>query len=56
MLVLGEGVLGVIDLLATGEGLLFPFLLFLYLVCCFWIYYDQVIYRLYHPTAWHVYW
>lgn len=56
MLVLGEGVLGVIDLLAAGEGLLFPFLLFLYLVFCFWIYYDQVIYRLYHPTAWHVYW
>lgn len=60
MLVLGEGVLGVIDLLAAGEVLLFPFLLLLllllYLVCCFWIYYDKVIYRLYHPTAWHVYW
>lgn len=56
MLVLGEGILGVIDLLATGDGLLLPFLLFLYLVCCFWIYYDQVIYRLYLPTAWHVYW
>ena len=56
MLVLGEGVLGVIYILSESSQLLLPFLLFLLIVSCFWIYYDQVIYRLFEPTAWHIYW
>ncbi|WP_227396075.1 low temperature requirement protein A [Jeotgalibacillus aurantiacus] len=56
MLILGEGVLGVMYVLSGSSGFFLPIALFLLIVFCYWIYYDQVIYRLFQPTAWHIYW